>query len=88
MPAPIAPQPSEDEIDDLLYLARTGDTSSLEDLLAEVAKKHHSNIVTLLETIWDADTGNGVFHMAAANGKIGTSDRLLACQSISWPQQF
>lgn len=59
---------SEDEIDDLLYFARTGDTEEFNSLKEELCKREKITVVELLETARDEHSGNGVLHMAAANG--------------------
>lgn len=72
MPAPTTPTLSDDHIDELLYLARIGDRTDFTSLLVELAKAHHVDPPTLLlPAVRDSETGNGVLHMAAANGKIG-----------------
>ena len=68
----MAPTFSEDEIDDLLYFARTGDKAEFDELKGELCKREGVDVVGLLEGARDADSGNGVLHMAAANGHHGT----------------
>ena len=67
----MAPNLSEDEIDDLLYFARTGDASEFETLKAELCKREGVSEVQLLEAARDEESGNGILHMAAANGHSG-----------------
>lgn len=64
----MAPKLSEDEIDDLLYFARTGDNAEFDALKNELCKRESISDVELLEAARDEATGNGVLHMAAANG--------------------
>jgi hypothetical protein len=59
---------SEDEIDDLLYFARTGDKEEFDTLRAELCEREKVTEAELLEAARDAESGNGVLHMAAANG--------------------
>lgn len=67
------PRLSEEEIDDLLYFARTGDASEFHALKDELCKRESANESQLLEVARDEESGNGILHMAAANGHSGTS---------------
>ena len=69
----MAPRLTEDEIDDLLYFARTGDEEEFEGLKVELCKREGCTIVELLQTARDEHSGNGLLHMAAANGYHGIS---------------
>lgn len=62
---------SEDEIDDLLYFARTGDKQEFDVLKDELCRREKVDVVGLLEVAKDEGSGNGVLHMAAANGHAG-----------------
>lgn len=62
---------SEDEIDDLLYFARTGDKEEFNTLKEELCKRENVTLAGLLETAKDEASGNGVLHMAGANGHHG-----------------
>ncbi|KAJ5050735.1 uncharacterized protein L3040_002606 [Drepanopeziza brunnea f. sp. 'multigermtubi'] len=64
----MAPALSEDEIDDLLYFARTGDTQEFDALKEELCAREKVGAMELLTTARDEESGNGVLHMAAANG--------------------
>jgi len=73
MPTGPLPTRTEDQIDDLLYLARTGSTS---DLLAEIdilTKTLSTTPSAVLAATVDAHSGNGMLHMASANGHTGTT---------------
>lgn len=67
----MAPALAEDEIDDLLYFARTGDAPAFDALRAELCAREKVDVVALVQTARDAESGNGVLHMAAANGHHG-----------------
>lgn len=67
----MAPKFSEDEIDDLVYFARIGDKDELEILREELCKREGCSTMELLESSRDIESGNGVLHMAAANGHHG-----------------
>ena len=68
----MVPSLSEDEIDDLLYLARTGDNVEFNSLNEELCKRENASVQELLAVAKDDQSGNGVLHMAAANGYDGT----------------
>lgn len=60
-----------DQIDDLLYLARVGDTTDLKTATDLLAKNLSTTPTTILAAAVDKDSGNGLLHMAAANGHTG-----------------
>jgi len=64
---------SEDDIDDLLYAARTGNMEEFNTLKDGMCKRENVNLVGLLEGAKDEGSGNGALHMAAANGHTGMS---------------
>ena len=72
---------SEDEIDDLLYLARIGDIEDFTSFSQELCTKYEYSKQQLVELARDPESGNGMLHMAAANGhlsKFRHSSRLQA----------
>ncbi|KAL9598679.1 MAG: hypothetical protein Q9219_004348 [cf. Caloplaca sp. 3 TL-2023] len=77
MPSTILPTLSPDQIDDLLYLARTNDVNDLKAEVESIA--HAQNVPTqaILELAVDPDSGNGLLHMAAANGCMAIIEYLL-----------
>lgn len=68
----MAPKFSEDEIDDLLYFARTGDKEEFTGLRDALSMRDNAGLEGLLESAKDEHSGNGALHMAAANGHDGT----------------
>ncbi|KAN0099821.1 ankyrin [Hyaloscypha variabilis] len=79
----MAPKLTEDEIDDLLYFARIGDKAEFNALEDELRKRESVSEVQLLEAAKDEESGNGILHMAAANGH---SDLLReVCKSLYAP---
>lgn len=74
---------SEDEIDYLLYLARIGDKEEFRTLNDELCVREKTTAVELLEAARDGESGNGVLHMAAANGYEGFLRDL--CKALSNP---
>ncbi|CAG8971151.1 hypothetical protein HYALB_00010126 [Hymenoscyphus albidus] len=81
----MAPTPNitEDEIDDLLYFARTGDPEELNSAKTAICQRENVSVQGLLEVAKDENTGNGVLHMAAANGYNGILQEL--CKDLSQP---
>ncbi|KAL1632587.1 ankyrin repeat-containing protein [Neofusicoccum ribis] len=72
MPAPAIPALpalTEDQADDLLYLARANETQDLSQYLQELAQSHAgSSPADVLVAAVDAHSGNSALHYAAANG--------------------
>ena len=65
---PAKPKLSEDEIDDLVYLARVGEDAELTGMLEELAARNGgATPADVLEAARD-DGGATCLHMAAANG--------------------
>lgn len=64
----MAPTLSEDEIDDLLYFARVGEKGEFDALKEELCKREKVDVVELVRSARDSESGNGILHMAAANG--------------------
>lgn len=65
-------QLSDDEVDDILYLARTNESVELQEYLGQLSQQHSCSIAALLESSVDEDNGNTPFHYCAANGYAGT----------------
>jgi hypothetical protein len=72
----MAPSLSEDEVDDLIYLARVGEKEDLKALTNELLNRETCSSANLLEAAKDEASGNGVLHMAAANGHEGKFHQL------------
>ena len=72
------PQLSEDEIDDLIYSARTGDNDDLTSQLAALAEREKSSAPAEILSSAVDEGGSTCLHMAAANGHVG------ACFSCSF----
>jgi hypothetical protein len=66
-------QLGDDDVDDILYLARTNETAELDQYLSRLSHQHGCSIAALLESSVDGDNGNTPFHYCAANGYAGTS---------------
>ncbi|KAI1372751.1 ankyrin [Hypoxylon crocopeplum] len=73
----MAPNLSEDEIDDLIYLARTGDDAELTGMLKELASRENVTCAEILEAARD-DSKATCLHMAAANGHAKTVTLILS----------
>lgn len=68
----MAPKLSEDEIDDLIYLARTGDDAELTEMLQELINRESVTHAEILEAARDESKAT-CLHMAAANGHASKS---------------
>lgn len=65
------PTVSEEEIDDLLYFARAGETTDFTSFLDELCARENCSKADLLAVVKDETTGNGPLHMGSANGHVG-----------------
>lgn len=77
----MAPKLSEDEIDDLVYLARTGDDADLTELLASLAEREGATPAEILVAAKDEGKST-TLHMATGNGHVGESLQVLARNKI------
>ncbi|KAI4140293.1 MAG: hypothetical protein LQ341_003893, partial [Variospora aurantia] len=68
MPSATLPTLSADEIDDLLYLARTNAHQDLAAGVEAIAQVQRAPPADILSATVDPDSGNSLLHMAAANG--------------------
>lgn len=66
----MAPNLSEDEIDDLLYLARTGENEELEGDLKTLAEREGVSVGEVLSAARDESKAT-CLHMASGNGHLG-----------------
>jgi hypothetical protein len=71
MPSATVTSLSEDEVDDLLYFARVGDLQELLSSLEAFAKSTNTTQASIVSAAVDEQSGNGILHMASANGHIG-----------------
>ena len=60
-----------DDVDELLYLARLGETTELKAAIDLFAKTLSTPSHTILTAAVDKESSNGLLHMAAANGHVG-----------------
>lgn len=72
MPSAILPTISADEIDDLLFLARTNDIQDLKAGIEAIARTQQTSSEDVILATIDPDNGNGLLHYASANGCLGT----------------
>lgn len=77
MPTATLPTITTDQIDDLLYLARLGETTDLTAGVNLFANSLSATPGIILTAAIDKDSGNGLLHMAAANGHTDTLKELL-----------
>ncbi len=71
MPSATTPSLSEEEVDDLIYLARVGDLQELLSNVEALAKSANSSQIHIISGAIDDLSGNGILHMASANGHTG-----------------
>ena len=64
------PQISEDEIDDLLYFARAGETDELTTLLTALSEREKVSPAEILSSAKDEGKST-CLHMATGNGHLG-----------------
>ncbi|KAK0652558.1 ankyrin repeat-containing domain protein [Cercophora newfieldiana] len=81
----MAPQLSEDEVDDLIYSARTGEKDDLTTFLTALAEREKTSPAEILSCAKDEGKST-CLHMAAANGHLETVSLLLN-QFASRPQE-
>ena len=62
---------TEDQVDDLLYLARTGETTDLQATLDVLVIPLATTPSIIVNEAIDSFSGNGLLHMASANGHAG-----------------
>ncbi|TGJ80516.1 hypothetical protein E0Z10_g8244 [Xylaria hypoxylon] len=74
----MAPKLSEEEIDDLIYLARAGDDADLTEMLQELAVRDASTAADILAAAREEQTKATCLHMAAANGHAKTVTLILS----------
>lgn len=83
MPAVVLPTPTADELDDLIYFARTSDLAALQAALRQVSERQSAPPSTILATAVDIDQdGLGsqccLLHWPAANGNTAVVEYLLS----------
>lgn len=64
---------SEDDVDDLLYYSRIGETEELNNLLSTLEQRLSTKACAIIEAAQDEYSHNNVIHMAAGNGHTGTT---------------
>lgn len=75
----MAPQLSEDEIDDLIYFARTGENDDLVETLTALADREKVTPAEIILAAKDGGNKSTTLHMATGNGHLG-----MGCPSRDW----
>ena len=75
MPSATTTSLSEDEVDDLLYFARVGDLQELLSNIEALAKSVNSSHMHIISGAIEKQSGNGILHMASANGHTGNTSQ-------------
>ncbi|KAL8840805.1 MAG: hypothetical protein Q9176_003652 [Flavoplaca citrina] len=83
MPSAVLPTISADEIDDLLYLARTNDIHDLKAGIDAIARAQRTSSENVILATIDPENGNGLLHMASANGCLDILRHVLPPSSSS-----
>src|SRR2546423_7444956 len=83
MPATVLPTPTPEELDDLIYFARTSDLPVLKTAILQACERHCSPPSTILATAIDIDKdGLGsqscLLHWPSANGNLEVVEYLLS----------
>jgi uncharacterized protein len=83
MSAIVLPTPSPEELDDLIYFARTSDLSALKTAILQACEKHSAPPSTIVATAIDIDEdGLGsqscLLHWPSANGNLDVVEYLLS----------
>lgn len=68
---------AEEELDDLLYYARTGSQADLSEIATALASKQNAHSSFVLSNAIDPESGNTCLHYACANGHLDTVRYLL-----------
>jgi len=71
MPSTVLPTLTPDEIDDLIYYARTSDLEALKSDITSLSNTHKCSPSSILEAAIDEDSGCCLLHYASANGDAG-----------------
>jgi uncharacterized protein len=66
----MAPKLTEDEIDDLVYLARAGEGEELEQFISSLAERENASASEVIQAAKDEGRST-CLHMAAGNGHLG-----------------
>ncbi|CEJ89785.1 Putative Ankyrin repeat-containing YAR1 [[Torrubiella] hemipterigena] len=74
----MAPQISEDEIDDLVYFARVGETGDMTELLTSLAEREKVAPAVILMAAKDNGQSTAL-HMATGNGHLETVRKIVGC---------
>lgn len=70
---------TEDEIDDILYIARANEAEELDPYISQVSQAHNNaSKADILGSAVDSESGNTAIHYASANGHTDLLQRLLA----------
>lgn len=70
------PQMSEDEVDDLIYLARTGEKDELQTLVSALAEREKVSAAEILVAAKDGGEST-CLHMATGNGHLGMGSHVV-----------
>ncbi|KAA8912429.1 hypothetical protein FN846DRAFT_933066 [Sphaerosporella brunnea] len=69
---------SEEQIDDLLYFARAGESEDFVQTLSEIKAATHADETNILLAARDEFTKNNVLHMTSGNGHLELTTKILS----------
>ncbi|RCI09419.1 hypothetical protein L249_3758 [Ophiocordyceps polyrhachis-furcata BCC 54312] len=72
----VSPQLTDDEIDDIMYFSRAGETDELHETLSALAQREKVSPAEILEAVKD-DAGSTPLHMATGNGHLETTRSII-----------
>jgi hypothetical protein len=67
----MAPNLTEDEIDDLIFFARAGESKDLQETLSAIASREHTSTSQILLAAKEEGSKTTCLHMATGNGHLG-----------------
>ncbi|RDA95904.1 hypothetical protein CP533_5207 [Ophiocordyceps camponoti-saundersi (nom. inval.)] len=73
----VSPQLTDDDIDDVMYFSRAGETEDLHETLAVLAEREKVSPVEIIEAVKD-EGGSTPLHMATGNGHLETTRSILS----------
>ena len=80
----MAPQLTEDEIDDLVYFARAGENDDLKETVAALADREKVDPAIIILAAKDDGNKSTTLHMATGNGNLGTFRKEASTLELFW----
>ena len=74
----MAPNLTEDEIDDLIFFARSGENKDLQETLSTLASREQTSASEILVAAKEEGSKTTCLHMATGNGHLGMQEKVSA----------